>query len=253
MRAKKHFGQHFLTNANTASRIVECLENIEASNVLEVGPGMGVLTQFLNDKAADFKVVEIDDEAANYVQAKWPKLEIVRGDFLKVDFETYFKSSFSIIGNFPYNISSQIVFKIMENSDQVEQWVGMFQLEMGNRLIAEPHNKQYGILSVLLPFYYKVEKVMTLAPAAFNPPPKVTSIVLKAQRVEHDFKCNQKILKQVVKTAFNQRRKVLSNSLSSIIPKEALNTSQFANLRPENLNPQQFEELSEFIEQHVGN
>ncbi|MFY0644934.1 MAG: ribosomal RNA small subunit methyltransferase A [Bacteroidia bacterium] len=253
MKAKKHFGQHFLTNADTAKQIVESLDELEENKVLEVGPGMGVLTEFLIEGAKRLKVVEIDEDAANYVQNKWPNLEIIRGDFLKISLESCFDSNYSIIGNFPYNISSQIVFKIIENSEYINQWVGMFQLEMGNRLIAVPHNKQYGILSVLLPFYYRAEKVMTLPPGAFNPPPKVNSIVLKATRVKHQFKCDPKLLKRVVKTAFNQRRKVLSNSLSSILPKEVLNTSQFANLRPENLSPQQFEELSEFIERNVGN
>ena len=252
MKAKKHFGQHFLTNASTAQRIVDALGTLGNKQVLEIGPGMGVLTQFLLNDCKGFKVVEIDHDAADYVQKQWPNLDIIRADFLKLDLSLCFQDSFYIIGNFPYNISSQIIFKIIERHDLIEGWVGMFQLEMGNRLLSGPHSKQYGILSVLLPFYFKLDKVMTLAPGSFNPPPKVNSIVVKAIKSNHLMKCDEKLLFRVVKTAFNQRRKVLSNSLSSILSKEILNTSQFANLRPENLSYLQFEELCLFIEEHVG-
>lgn len=252
MKAKKHFGQHFLTSRDTAERIVDALGDIRQSQVLEIGPGLGILSQFLLQSSAHFKAVEIDNEAADHLNRAFPKLEIIRADFLKTELSKVYVGEFKIIGNFPYNISSQIVFKIIEHHTLVTEWVGMFQLEMGNRLIASPNNKQYGILSVLLPFYYKVEKVMILPPGAFNPPPKIKSIVLKAVRSEHEMKCNEKLLFRVVKAAFNQRRKVLANSLSSIISKEILNTSHFANLRAENLSYLQFEELCLFIEEHVG-
>ena len=253
MKAKKHFGQHFLTSADTSERIANALGDVSKDNVLEIGPGMGILTQFVKELSGNFKVVEIDPEAAAYVQGKWPEMTIIQMDFLKLDLKQVFSGPFHIIGNFPYNISSQIVFKIIENADLVTSWVGMFQLEMGERLYAEPHSKKYGILSVLLPFYYKIQKVMVLAPGAFNPPPKVKSIVLKAERSHYQMRCEQAMLFRVVKTAFNQRRKVLSNSLSSIISKEVLNTSQFANLRPENLSHTDFEELTLFIQENVGN
>lgn len=253
MKAKKHFGQHFLTNTATAERIANALGDVSNERVLEIGPGMGILTQHLRNKSGEFKVVEIDPEAAELIKDKWPEQEIILLDFLKLDMHKVYDTPFHIIGNFPYNISSQIVFKIIENAPLVKSWVGMFQLEMGERLYAEPHSKKYGILSVLLPFYYKVSKVMILAPGAFNPPPKVKSIVLHAVPSEHKMKCDEKMLFRIVKTAFNQRRKVLANSLSSILPKEVLNTSQFANLRPENLTYTDFEELSLFIESHVGN
>ncbi|MBR9859873.1 ribosomal RNA small subunit methyltransferase A [bacterium] len=253
MKAKKHFGQHFLYHPETAMRIVDALGDVGDKNVLEVGPGKGVLSQFLYEKSKAFKAVEIDPEAAEYVQDKFEGIDIILKDFLKLDLSTVFDTPFQLIGNFPYNISSQIVFRIIEQSEWVESWVGMFQLEMGQRLIASPHSKEYGILSVIVPFYYKLEKVMILPPGAFQPPPKVKSIVLKATRVDHQFKCDPKLLHKVVKTAFNQRRKVLSNSLSSILPKETLNQSQFANLRPENLTTEDFESLSSFIEGHVSN
>lgn len=252
MKAKKHYGQHFLTNKDTAQRIANALGDMSDQKVLEIGPGMGILTQFLRNASGQFKVVEIDKEAAELIASTWPDQDIILRDFLKLDLEEVYRSPFHIIGNFPYNISSQIVFKILERSDLVLSWVGMFQLEMGERLYSEPHSKKYGILSVLMPFYYKVSKVMILPPGAFNPPPKVKSIVLKAEPSGYQMKCREKMLFRVVKTAFNQRRKVLSNSLSSILPKEVLNTSHFANLRPENLTYTDFEELTLFIESHVS-
>lgn len=254
MKAKKHFGQHFLTSAATAQKIVDGLGNIAEQDVLEIGPGMGIITQFMVSQAKSFKAVEIDPEAQTYLEEKFDGIKLIKADFLKVNLNDHFQNQFSLIGNFPYNISSQIVFKIIEHYDLIPQWVGMFQLEMGERLFAQPKDKKaYGILSVLLPFYYKVEKMIVLPPGAFNPPPKVHSIVLKASRVDYQMKCNPVFLKKVVKTAFGQRRKTLSNSLSSIIPKATINKHQFANLRPENLTHLQFEELSLFLEEHVGN
>jgi 16S rRNA (adenine1518-N6/adenine1519-N6)-dimethyltransferase len=254
MKAKKHFGQHFLTSETTASEIVAGLGPLSEQDVLEIGPGMGVITQFMVKQCKSFKAVEIDPEAQAFLEAKFEGIELIKADFLKVDLSKYYTSQFSLIGNFPYNISSQIVFKIIDYYEQIPKWVGMFQLEMGERLFALPKDKKaYGILSVLLPFYYKVEKVMALPPGAFNPPPKVNSIVLKATRVDYQMKCNPVFMKRVVKTAFGQRRKTLSNSLSSIVPKAIVNTHQFANLRPENLTHIQFEELSIFLEKHVGN
>ena len=252
MKAKKHFGQHFLYNRDTAQRIVEALGELGSKNVLEVGPGKGILTEQLYTKCLDFKAVEIDPEAADHIRTELDGVQLIEKDFLKLDLDEVFDENFYIIGNFPYNISSQIVFKILEHSDKIEGWVGMFQLEMGNRLIAEPNNKTYGILSVILPFYFETEKVMILPPGAFQPPPKVKSIVLSSKRIEHDWKCKPETLFKVTKAAFNQRRKVLSNSLSGILPKEVLNQSQFANLRPENLNSQDFESLCVFVEDHVG-
>ncbi len=253
VKAKKHFGQHFLTSNETAQTIVNGLGDISTQDVLEVGPGTGIITQFMVAAAQRFRAVEIDPEAANYLATHIKDLELIQADFLKIDLHDYYSSSFSLIGNFPYNISSQIVFKIIENHALVDRWVGMFQLEMGIRLVALPKDKkQYGILSVLIPFYYQVETVMTLPPSAFNPPPKVNSIVLKATRVHHKMRCCPKLLKRVIKTSFGQRRKTLANSLSPIIPKEIFNTHQFSTLRPENLTHLQFEELCVFIEANVS-
>ncbi len=253
MRTKKHFGQHFLNNETTAKDIVSALGDLDNKKVLEIGPGKGVLTQYLFPFCEEFAAVEIDREAADFVLDRWPDLRLINEDFLKSNISDIYRSEFHLIGNFPYNISSQIVFKIIEHHSLVSSWVGMFQLEMGERLLAGPGSKQYGILSVLLPFYYILEKVMVLGPEAFNPPPKVKSIVIKAERVNHSAKCDMHLLKKVVKAAFNQRRKVLSNSLKTIIAKEVLIQSQFANLRPENLSPQDFEQLCLFIESNVGN
>jgi 16S rRNA (adenine1518-N6/adenine1519-N6)-dimethyltransferase len=254
LKAKKHFGQHFLTSDETAQTIVQALGDITTKDVLEIGPGMGIITQFMVYESKSFQAVEIDPEAADLLEKKFEGIQLIKADFLKVNLTKYFTSSFSLIGNFPYNISSQIVFKILEHSDLITNWVGMFQLEMGIRLVAQPKDKKdYGILSVLVPFYYKIETVMKLPPSAFNPPPKVNSIVVKAEKSNHIPKCDMVLLKRVVKTAFGQRRKTLSNSLSSILPKDIINTHQFATLRPENLTYLQFEELSLFVERHVGN
>ena len=253
MKAKKHFGQHFLTSQTTAQEIVNGLGNIDDHDVLEIGPGMGILTQYLITKAKTFKAVEIDDDATEYLKNQWKNIEIIQADFLKINLNDCFNQSFRLIGNFPYNISSQIVFKIIENSHLIEQWVGMFQLEMGIRLVAQPKDKKdYGILSVLMPFYYDVEQMMTLPPEAFNPPPKVNSIVVKARKKQHKFRADPKLIKRVIKTAFGQRRKTLRNSLASIIAKELFINHQFATLRPENLTYLQFEELCVFIESHVN-
>lgn len=252
MKAKKHFGQHFLTSDATARTIVNGLGTIAPLDILEIGPGMGIITQFMVNDAKRFQAVEIDPDAADFLENRFVGIQLIRADFLRVQLSDYFTNKFSLIGNFPYNISSQIVFKIIENADLIEQWVGMFQLEMGIRLVAQPKDKkQYGILSVLVPFYYEMEEIMKLPPSAFDPPPKVNSIVVKAKRRNHEFKCSPKLIKTVVKNAFGQRRKTLSNSLSSLIPKEILNTHQFATLRPENLTYLQFEELSLFIEQNA--
>lgn len=253
MKAKKHFGQHFLKSEDTAQSIVRGLGDIATQDVLEIGPGMGVITQFMLHRAKRFRAVEIDPDAAQYLEQNLKGIELIKADFLKVDLKEYYTTDFSLIGNFPYNISSQIVFKIIENQEIIDKWVGMFQLEMGIRLVATPKDKkQYGILSVLVPFYYKVEEMIKLPPEAFDPPPKVNSIVVKATRIQHDFKVDFAFIKQVVKTAFGQRRKTLSNSLSSIIPKEVFNTHHFSTLRPENLTHLQFEELCVFIKENVS-
>lgn len=254
MKAKKHFGQHFLKSDEVAQTIVNGLGDISTQDVLEIGPGMGVITQFMVATAQRFRAVEIDPEAAAYLHKHFENIELIQADFLKVNLRDYYTEQFSLIGNFPYNISSQIVFKIIENTDLVERWVGMFQYEMGIRLVTQPKDKkEYGILSVLTPFYYKVEMVLKLGPEAFDPPPRVNSIVVKATRVNHQWKCDPKLLKRVVKTSFGMRRKTLSNGLATIIPKEILNTHPFSTLRPENLTHLQFEELTAFIESHVRN
>lgn len=253
MRAKKHFGQHFLTSNDTAKTIVSGLGNISNQDVLEIGPGMGIITQFMVNNTSRFRAIEIDPEAVMFLEQKFQNIALIKADFLKVNLREYYSTPFNLIGNFPYNISSQIVFKILENHDLIPRWVGMFQLEMGIRLVAKPKDKkEYGILSVLVPFYYEMETMMKLPPEAFDPPPKVNSIVVKAERKEHQWRCDRNLLKKVVKTAFGKRRKTLSNSLLSIVPKEVFNKHHFSTLRPENLDYLQFEELCVFIEKHVS-
>lgn len=248
MKAKKHFGQHFLTSNSTALTIVQGLGDISQESVLEIGPGMGILSQYLWKDARHFQAIEIDDEAKTYLEEHFQQMTIIHADFLKLTLTDYFNKPFRLIGNFPYNISSQIVFKILENHTLIDRWVGMFQLEMGIRLISQPKDKKnYGILSVLVPFYYEVKEMMTLPPDAFDPPPKVNSIVVAAQRREHAFKADPALIKRVVKTAFGQRRKTLRNSLASIIPKDQFTEHPYASLRPENLTYLQFEALCVYI------
>ncbi|SMO37052.1 16S rRNA (adenine(1518)-N(6)/adenine(1519)-N(6))-dimethyltransferase RsmA [Solitalea koreensis] len=248
VRAKKFLGQHFLTDKNIAQKIVLSLRpEGKYTKVLEVGPGMGVLTDFLV-KHTDYEtsLIDIDGESIEFLHKKYPEIKdrIIHGDFLAMDFHSLFNSQFAIIGNFPYNISSQILFKILENRDLVPEMVGMFQKEVGERVAAEVGTKAYGILSVLVQAFYNIEYLFTVKPGVFNPPPKVNSGVIRITRKDsQELGCNEKLFFQVVKAAFNQRRKQLRNALSMFQPKDKIDEKTLE-LRAERLTVADFVEIT---------
>ncbi len=252
VKAKKHLGQHFLTDKNIAEKIVNSLiHHHHYKKVLEVGPGMGVLSDFLLQKT-DFEtyLIDIDKESFLFLQKKYPDLgdKLLNSDFLKLDFKSIFPNDFAIIGNFPYNISSQILFKVLDNREQVPEVVGMFQKEVAERCTAKPGTKEYGILSVFLQAYYKCEYLFTVKPGVFNPPPKVLSAVIRLSRNEAlHLDCDEKLFWQVVKAGFNQRRKTLSNALSGVIPKEKQGEEAVWTLRAERLSVSDFVALTQNI------
>lgn len=254
VRAKKHLGQHFLTDKNAAAKIVNALQSEGRFNtVLEVGPGMGVLTDILLlNKTYTTWMVDIDKESVQYLKEKYPDLEerLILGDFLNLDFKKLFEDKIAIVGNFPYNISSQILFKILEERDQVVEMVGMFQKEVAQRCIAKPGTKEYGILSVFLQAFYKLEYLFTVKAGSFNPPPKVLSGVIRLERNDvGKLACDEKLFWQVVKAGFNQRRKTLRNALSSLINKEKMIENPFLDLRAERLSVDDFVSLTNTISQ----
>lgn len=250
---KKKIGQHFLNDLNIAQKIADLLQHQNCDNILEIGPGMGVLTQFLIPKIKNLKLVEIDTESVTYLNRKYPERQkdILNEDFLKMNLSKTFEGqAFGIIGNFPYNISSQIVFKALEYRQYLPFFCGMFQKEVAQRICEKPGTKAYGILSVLCQTYYHAQYHFNVSPAVFSPPPKVDSGVLSLKRKEDliiDF--DEKLLFRIVKTGFQQRRKTLRNSLKSLnIHKLTLEDSIF-DLRPEKLSAAQFIELT----RKVGN
>ncbi|MEP6261518.1 MAG: 16S rRNA (adenine(1518)-N(6)/adenine(1519)-N(6))-dimethyltransferase RsmA [Gillisia sp.] len=248
VRAKKHLGQHFLTDEKTAEKIAESLNFTGYNNVLEIGPGMGVLTKYLLRKEINLHVIEIDRDSVVYLHENYPALEgkIHEQDFLKYDVASIFKGEpFAIIGNFPYNISTQIVFKTLENRNIIPEFSGMFQKEVAQR-IASPHgNKTYGILSVLAQAFYEVDYLFTVPPTVFNPPPKVESGVIRLTRKEdYSLPCDERLFFRVVKTAFQQRRKTLRNSLKIFQLPDILREDAIFGQRPEQLSTQQFIELT---------
>lgn len=259
VRAKKHLGQHFLTDLNIAQRIAEALtaSSEGVPSVLEVGPGMGVLTQFLLPVYGDrLTVAEIDGESVVYLQAHYPELNIIEGDFLQMDLAALYPEGVNIIGNFPYNISSQIFFKVLDYKDLVPEVVGMIQKEVAVRLAAPPGGKEYGILSVLLQAYYDIEYLFTVPPGVFNPPPKVQSAVIRIRRNSvSSLECDEVLFKRIVKATFNQRRKTVRNSLGSAFPEVlravaegAVEAHPFFGLRPETLSVAQFVELTRWVQ-----
>ena len=246
VRPKKHLGQHFLKDENIARKIVSSL-GPEVQNVLEVGPGMGVLTKNLAIRDfKDLRVAEIDAESVIYLTNHFTGLQIISGDFLKLDLSTLFAGKFAIIGNFPYNISSQIFFKVLEHRDLVEEVVGMVQKEVAERIAAPPGSKTYGILSVLLQAWYKIEYLFTVNEQVFIPPPKVKSAVIRFTRNTTDhLDCDERFFFNLVKTAFNQRRKTLRNAIRSLYP-EGFN-HPFLDKRAEQLSVSEFVELAQSI------
>ena len=243
VRAKKHLGQHFLTDQNIARNIVDSLSFEGYKKVLEVGPGMGVLTKFLLEKDSEIYVAEIDQESIVYLKKHYPKLEEQHfvGDFLKINIPEVFNEELAVIGNFPYNISSQILFKIIDNFQFVPEMSGMFQKEVAVRTAAKPRTKDYGILSVLVQAYYDVEYLFTVHENVFNPPPKVKSGVIRMTRNQKDGLAGNEILfKQIVKAGFGQRRKKMSNALKVLGIPENMKSHPFLDIRAEELSVADF-------------
>lgn len=251
VRAKKHLGQHFLTDENIAQKIADSLTLEGYKNVLEIGPGMGVLTKYLLNKPVTTHVIEIDTESVEYLQTHYLNLasRIISKDFLKYDVREVFNNEpFAIIGNFPYNISSQIVFRTLEMRDQVPEFSGMFQKEVAERICEKPGTKAYGILSVLAQAFYDVEYLFTVSEKVFNPPPKVKSGVMRMIRKEnYQLPCDEKLFFRVVKTAFNQRRKTLRNSLKTFQLSDNLKERAIFAQRPEQLGVADFVELTQLL------
>ena len=282
VHAKKFLGQHFLTDLSIAQRIAETAYPQQCSTdghrqsdraklftregkgennpiqVLEVGSGMGVLTQFLlKDPNIQLTAIEIDRESVAYLKEWYPELHLIEGDFLKIDLDMiYPEGEFNVIGNYPYNISSQIFFKVLEYKDRIPVCSGMIQKEVAERIASKPGKKAYGILSVLLQAYYDIEYLFTVDEHVFNPPPKVKSAVIRMTRNKRRrLDCDEALFKTVVKTAFNQRRKQMRNSLQQLVGKgNPILEEKIFTMRPEQLSVEQFIELTHLIEQsHVGN
>ena len=282
VHAKKFLGQHFLTDLSIAQRIAETAYPQQCSTdghrqsdraklftregkgennpiqVLEVGPGMGVLTQFLlKDPNIQLTAIEIDRESVAYLKEWYPELHLIEGDFLKLNLDIiYPEGEFNVIGNYPYNISSQIFFKVLEYKDRIPVCSGMIQKEVAERIASKPGKKAYGILSVLLQAYYDIEYLFTVDEHVFNPPPKVKSAVIRMTRNKRRrLDCDEALFKTVVKTAFNQRRKQMRNSLQQLVGKgNPILEEKIFTMRPEQLSVEQFIELTHLIEQsHVGN
>lgn len=252
VRAKKYLGQHFLMDLEVARRIAESLELSEPTSVLEIGPGTGVLTQFLlQNPHINLTAVELDSESVVYLHRHYPDLKLIEADFLKMDLKTLFPDKFCIIGNFPYNISSQIFFKMLENRDSIPCLVGMIQKEVAERMAAKHGNKTYGILSVLMQAFYSIDYLFTVHEHVFDPPPKVKSAVIRLTRNEvTELGCDEQLFKTVVKTAFNQRRKMMRNSLNPLVGKDhPMYADVLFNKRPEQLDIAAFIELTNRVEQ----
>lgn len=265
VRPKKSLGQHFLHDKNVAEKIVGALKATSPqASVLEVGPGMGVLTRILlGVEQFNLKVVEIDRDSVAYLSMHFPELKIIEGDFLESDLTKIFPEKFSIIGNFPYNISSQILFKVYENKNHIWQVVGMLQKEVADRIAAPHGNKTYGILSVLLQAYYRIDYLFKVPPGVFNPPPKVMSAVVRLERNDRiTLPCDEVLFKQVVKQGFNNRRKTLRNALKNLIlpafqaqPEGSLAIflkHEMLNKRAEQLSVEDFIYLTQLIEKSRG-
>ena len=253
VKPKEFLGQHFLKDLSIAKDIADTVDECPGLPILEVGPGMGVLTQFLMEKGREVKVVELDFESVAYLRENFPALEgnIIEDDFLKLKLEKLFDGRpFVLTGNYPYNISSQIFFKMLDYKDLIPCCTGMIQKEVAERIAAGPGSKTYGILSILIQAWYKVEYLFTVHEHVFNPPPKVKSAVIRMTRNEtKELGCNERLFKLIVKTTFNQRRKTLRNSISSILEKgNPLSNDPVFNKRPEQLSVQEFIELTNRVE-----
>lgn len=260
VRPKKYLGQHFLTDLNIAKAIADTVDACPDIPVLEVGPGMGVLTRFLVPKDRDVRVVEIDRESVEYLNENFPKLRdnIIGDDFLRMDLSALFSGEpFVLTGNYPYDISSQIFFKMLDNKDLIPCCTGMIQREVALRIASKPGNKAYGILSVLIQAWYDVEYLFTVDENVFNPPPKVKSAVIRMTRNNIvDLGCDEQLFKRLVKTVFNQRRKMLRVSLRQMFAGKGASLDFYSHeimtKRPEQLTIQQFVELTNMVEAELG-
>lgn len=252
VKPKKFLGQHFLKDLDIARRIADTVKDYGGMPILEIGPGTGVLTQFLLSAGHDLTVVEIDRESVAYLRAHFPALDgrILEEDFLKLPLDRIFPDRFCVIGNYPYNISSQIFFKVLDYKDRIPCCSGMIQKEVAERMASGPGNKDYGILSVLMQAWYDIEYLFTVSEQVFDPPPKVKSAVIRMTRNRvTDLGCSERLFKQVVKTSFNQRRKTLRNSLKPLLGKDCpLLENELFDKRPEQLSVEQFVALTRDIE-----
>jgi len=252
IRAKKHLGQHFLIDETIAEKIANTLRFEGYKNVLEIGPGTGVLTKYLVEKDINLVAMELDNESVSYLEEYFPQknLQILEADFLREDLSDVFGTEqYAITGNFPYNISTQIVFKTLENKEQIPEFSGMFQKEVAQRICAKEGSKTYGILSVLTQAFYEAEYLFTVPPSVFNPPPRVESGVLRLTRKENQqLACDEKMLYRVVKTAFQQRRKTLRNSLKTFNLSDKLKEDTIFGQRPEQLSVAEFVALTQKLE-----
>ena len=259
VRAKKALGQHFLNDLDVAKRIADTIEPQElpaehkdwgSIPVVEVGPGMGVLSRFLMEAKREVKAIELDSESVEFLKKVFPALHVIEGDFLKMNLDDIFNSEFALIGNYPYNISSQIFFKVLDYKEKIPVVAGMLQKEVAQRICSKPGSKVYGILSVLLQAWYDCEYLFDVPPGVFNPPPKVTSGVIRLLRNDRtELGCDEKFFKTVIKTSFGQRRKTLKNSLASFIPmNSSLWNDPVLSRRPETLSVEEFISLTNALQ-----
>ena len=252
VKPKKHLGQHFLIDEKISERISNAISKSNKINLLEIGPGTGALTKFLLHENIDLISYELDIESITYLKNTYPTLIVYNEDVLKTDWTKIFKGNYSVTGNFPYNISSQILFKIYENRTIIDEMVGMFQKEVAERVCSGPGTKKYGILSVLIQAYYNVEYLFTVNEEVFNPPPKVKSGVIKITRnniIKLD--CDEKLFFRVVKAIFNQRRKMARNSLKSLLGDKKIDHVLLTK-RPEELSIENFTEITKMIESKIN-
>ena len=258
VKAKKALGQHFLQDLNIAEKIASTIDEANLPEearqwgqlpVVEVGPGMGVLSQFLIKTGREVKAVELDTESVEFLKKVFPHLDVVEGDFLRMDLDELFPGEFTLIGNYPYNISSQIFFKVLDYREKIPVVAGMLQKEVAERICSKPGSKVYGILSVLLQAWYDCEYLFDVPPGVFSPPPKVTSGVIRLTRNSRkELGCDEKLFKNIVKTSFGQRRKTLRNSLAGIIPPGSpLLQDPILALRPERLSVEDFIRLTKSL------
>ena len=257
MKAKKSYGQHFLNSPQIGERIAGSLRQTDVyGKVLEVGPGRGMLTKYLLKRGVDLVVVEADPDMVLYLNRHFPELKgrIIQADFLKVPLDRLFDDqAFGLIGNFPYNISSQILFRMLDYRKQIPEMVGMFQKEVAERIVAGPGSKTYGIISVLVQAYYEGEYLFGVDRRKFTPPPRVQSAVIRLTRkTEWQLDCNEELFRKTVKLAFSQRRKMLRNTMKLLVPDAEMLAEEFFKQRPEALSVEDFINLSKRIEKYHG-